>query len=110
MILLSWLLKSPPPVFSHHNSLGQGCGHNLIAISGLATAVGIKAALESGKASGKVVLFGTPAEGNRSYNIPKVFLFINQLSLVELSIGKIVLTNKGVFQENVDVCLMLHPA
>ncbi|KAG2190469.1 hypothetical protein INT46_001553 [Mucor plumbeus] len=70
--------------------LGQGCGHNLIAISGLATAIGIKAALDSGKASGKVVLFGTPAE--------------------ELSIGKIVLVSKGAFQENVDVCLMLHPA
>ncbi|KAI7899527.1 uncharacterized protein BX663DRAFT_521192 [Cokeromyces recurvatus] len=70
--------------------LGQGCGHNLIAISGLAIALGIKAALDSGKASGKVVLFGTPAE--------------------ELSIGKIVLINKGAFQENVDVCLMLHPA
>lgn len=44
-------------------SLGQGCGHNLIAISGLAAAIGIKAVLESGKASGKVILFGTPAEG-----------------------------------------------
>ncbi|CEP17154.1 hypothetical protein [Parasitella parasitica] len=70
--------------------LGQGCGHNLIAISGLATAIGIKAALESGKASGKVILFGTPAE--------------------ELSIGKIVLVSKGAFQNSVDVCLMLHPA
>ncbi|RCH91763.1 hypothetical protein CU097_004931 [Rhizopus azygosporus] len=70
--------------------LGQGCGHNLIAISGLATAIGIKAALESGKASGKVILFGTPAE--------------------ELSIGKIVLVQKRAFQDNVDVCLMLHPA
>lgn len=43
--------------------LGQGCGHNLIAISGIAAALGIKAALEHGKVSGKVVLFGTPAEG-----------------------------------------------
>ncbi|KAI9245434.1 hypothetical protein BY458DRAFT_537038 [Sporodiniella umbellata] len=71
-------------------NLGQGCGHNLIAISGLATAVAIKAVLESGKASGKVVLFGTPAE--------------------ELSIGKILLVKKKAFQENVDVCMMLHPA
>ncbi|KAG0741212.1 hypothetical protein G6F16_006231 [Rhizopus arrhizus] len=70
--------------------LGQGCGHNLIAISGLASAIGIKAVLESGKASGKVILFGTPAE--------------------ELSIGKIVLVQKRAFQDNVDVCLMLHPA
>ncbi|ORZ26163.1 hypothetical protein BCR42DRAFT_401718 [Absidia repens] len=70
--------------------LGQGCGHNLIAISGLATAIGIKAALEQGEVSGKVVLFGTPAE--------------------ELSIGKIDLVGKRAFQDNVDTCLMLHPS
>ncbi|KAI8370030.1 hypothetical protein EDC96DRAFT_440297 [Choanephora cucurbitarum] len=69
--------------------LGQGCGHNLIAISGVASAIGIKAALEQKKASGKVILFGTPAE--------------------ELSIGKILLTEKRAFQDNVDVCMMLHP-
>ncbi|KAI9310699.1 hypothetical protein BX666DRAFT_1869210 [Dichotomocladium elegans] len=69
--------------------LGQGCGHNLIAISGVAAAIGLKAVLESGKASGKVILFGTPAE--------------------ELSIGKILLVKKRAFQDNVDVCLMLHP-
>ncbi|ORY96245.1 hypothetical protein BCR43DRAFT_473884 [Syncephalastrum racemosum] len=70
--------------------LGQGCGHNLIAISGLAAAVGLKALLENGRASGKVILFGTPAE--------------------ELSIGKIILVQKEAFQKTVDVCLMLHPA
>jgi hypothetical protein len=87
----------------------------LIAISGLATAVGIKAALESGKASGKVVLFGTPAEGKNKKNkkinqnaMNKVLT--DTLHFIELSIGKIVLTNMGAFQENVDVCLMLHPA
>ncbi|KAF7732808.1 hypothetical protein EC973_000083 [Apophysomyces ossiformis] len=69
--------------------LGQGCGHNLIAISGLATVIGIKALLDAGKVTGKVILFGTPAE--------------------ELSIGKIVMVNKRAFQDNVDVCMMLHP-
>ncbi|KAI8992683.1 hypothetical protein BDB01DRAFT_717004 [Pilobolus umbonatus] len=69
--------------------LGQGCGHNLIAISGVATAIAIKEVLESNKASGKVVLFGTPGE--------------------EISIGKISLIRKRAFQDNVDVCLMLHP-
>lgn len=44
-------------------SLGQGCGHNLIAISGVGAAMAIKAALESGKVKGKVILYGTPAEG-----------------------------------------------
>jgi metal-dependent amidase/aminoacylase/carboxypeptidase family protein len=44
-------------------SLGQGCGHNLIAISGVGAAMAIKAALESGRVKGKVILYGTPAEG-----------------------------------------------
>lgn len=43
--------------------LGHACGHNLIAISGLACALAVKTFLEKGVASGKVVLFGTPAEG-----------------------------------------------
>ena len=45
------------------SSLGQGCGHNLIAISGIGAAMAIKAALESGRVKGKVILYGTPAEG-----------------------------------------------
>lgn len=36
--------------------------------------------------------------------------YADNAALVELSIGKIVLVSKGAFQENVDVCLMLHPA
>ena len=35
---------------------------------------------------------------------------VDNVASVELSIGKIVLVSKGAFQENVDVCLMLHPA
>lgn len=46
-----------------YKSLGQGCGHNLIAVGGVACAIAIKALLEQGVATGKVVLFGTPAEG-----------------------------------------------
>jgi metal-dependent amidase/aminoacylase/carboxypeptidase family protein len=61
----------------------------LICVSGIATAVAIKSVLESGKASGKVVLFGTPSEEN--------------------FIGKIVLSSKKAFQDNVDVCMMVHP-
>lgn len=70
--------------------IGHACGHNLIAIGGLACAIAVKALLESGLASGKVILFGTPAE--------------------ERFIGKVVMVNKRAFQDNVDVCLMLHPA
>ncbi|CAO3594356.1 unnamed protein product [Absidia cylindrospora] len=71
-------------------SIGHGCGHNLIAICGIAGAIGIKALLEQGKAQGKVVLFGTPAE--------------------EVFIGKIEMVNQHAYQDNVDVCVMLHPA
>ncbi|KAI9468686.1 hypothetical protein BDB00DRAFT_966707 [Zychaea mexicana] len=69
--------------------LGHACGHNLIAISGVASALAVKALLESGKASGKVILYGTPSE--------------------ELLSGKIVMMNHGAFKD-IDVCLMLHPA
>jgi metal-dependent amidase/aminoacylase/carboxypeptidase family protein len=71
-------------------SIGQGCGHNLIAICGVAGAIGLKALLEQGKAYGKVVLFGTPAE--------------------EVFIGKIEMVHQRAFQDNVDVCVMLHPS
>ncbi|SAM07440.1 hypothetical protein [Absidia glauca] len=71
-------------------SIGQGCGHNLIAICGVAGAIGLKALLEQGKAHGKVVLFGTPAE--------------------EVFIGKIEMVHQRAFQDNVDVCVMLHPS
>ncbi|ORZ01244.1 hypothetical protein BCR43DRAFT_512144 [Syncephalastrum racemosum] len=70
--------------------IGHACGHNLIAIGGLACAIAVKALLESGLASGKVILYGTPAE--------------------ERFIGKVIMVNKRAFQDNVDVCLMLHPA
>ncbi|KAI7853714.1 hypothetical protein BDC45DRAFT_509946 [Circinella umbellata] len=69
--------------------LGHACGHNLIAISGLASALAVKALLESGKALGKVVLYGTPSE--------------------ELLSGKIIMMNNGAFKD-IDVCLMLHPS
>lgn len=39
------------------------CGHNCIAIAGLACAIAVKKLLEGGHTTGKVVLFGTPSEG-----------------------------------------------
>ncbi|KAI8086578.1 uncharacterized protein BX664DRAFT_336189 [Halteromyces radiatus] len=71
-------------------SIGQGCGHNLIAICGVAGAIGLKALLEKDVAKGRVVLFGTPAE--------------------EVFIGKIEMVNQKAFQNNVDICVMLHPS
>ncbi|KAI8139674.1 hypothetical protein BJV82DRAFT_625678 [Fennellomyces sp. T-0311] len=70
--------------------LGHACGHNLIAICGVAGALAVKSLIEKKLASGKVVLFGTPSE--------------------ELLSGKIIMLNHGAFRDDVDVCLMLHPS
>ena len=43
--------------------IGHACGHNLIAIVSLGGALAAAKALEDEALGGKVVLFGTPAEG-----------------------------------------------
>jgi len=68
--------------------VGHGCGHNLIAIAGVAVALGIKAAIEGGLKA-RVVAMGTPAEEGGG--------------------GKIQMINSGCFKD-VDFCVMLHPA
>lgn len=40
--------------------IGHACGHNLIAISGVAVAIAVKAVLEKFDISGTIVLLGTP--------------------------------------------------
>lgn len=40
--------------------IGHACGHNLIAISGVGVALGVKAAMEAHDIVGEVVLLGTP--------------------------------------------------
>jgi len=40
--------------------IGHACGHNLIGISGVAVACGVKSAMEQLNIDGKVVLLGTP--------------------------------------------------
>ncbi|XP_054711574.1 xaa-Arg dipeptidase-like isoform X2 [Uloborus diversus] len=70
--------------------IGHACGHNLIAESGLAAAIGIKTAMENDpKLAGKLVVFGTPAEEGGG--------------------GKIRLIELGAF-EGVDAAMMVHPA
>ncbi|KAG0167256.1 hypothetical protein DFQ28_006384 [Apophysomyces sp. BC1034] len=69
--------------------VGHGCGHNLIAISGVACALAMKALLEQNLVQGTVVLFGTPAE--------------------EKGTGKVDMVKAGEFQNRVDFCMMLHP-
>ncbi|KAG5731870.1 Peptidase M20 domain-containing protein 2, partial [Termitomyces sp. T112] len=69
--------------------VGHACGHNLIAISGVGVSIAIKKALEKFNLPGTVELLGTPAE--------------------EVGSGKVVLLDKGAYQ-NMDACLMCHPA
>ena len=42
--------------------IGHACGHNLIAIAGVAVALAIKSVFEKLNVPGKVVLLGTPGE------------------------------------------------
>jgi len=46
--------------------VGHACGHNLIAIAGVAVALAVKAALEKHQISGTVVLLGTPGSNRHS--------------------------------------------
>ena len=66
-------------------SIGHGCGHNLIAMSGAAVAVALKAALERYAIPGTIVLLGTPAEETRG--------------------GKTILLERGAY-EGMDACIM----
>lgn len=77
-------------VFCEYDALpgiGHACGHNLIAISGLATAIGLKAAL--GEGNGSVLVLGSPAEEGGG--------------------GKLQMIEAGAL-EGVDAAMMLHPS
>ena len=65
--------------------IGHGCGHNLIAGSGLATAIGLKAVMD--EIGGTFVVLGTPAEEGGG--------------------GKIKMLDQGAF-DDIDAALMIH--
>lgn len=69
--------------------IGHACGHNLIAVAGVASALGVKAVLEKHNLVGRVRLLGTPAE--------------------ETTGGKIPMIERGAF-DGLDACMMTHPA
>ncbi|KZP22218.1 hypothetical protein FIBSPDRAFT_704897, partial [Athelia psychrophila] len=69
--------------------VGHACGHNLIAIAGVAVACAIKDAMEKFDIAGKVHVLGTPAEEGGG--------------------GKHILLNAGAY-EGMDAVLMCHPA
>jgi amidohydrolase len=64
---------------------GHGCGHNLIASSNLAAAIGLGAVID--RLDGEVLLVGTPAEANAG--------------------GKVVMIENGAF-DDIDVALSSH--
>ncbi|WVR07523.1 hypothetical protein IAU60_004565 [Kwoniella sp. DSM 27419] len=68
--------------------IGHACGHNLIAVVGVAAAVGLKAAMEACDILGTVKLIGTPAEEGGG--------------------GKVILIQQGVY-DDLDACAMAHP-
>ncbi|KAI9206325.1 uncharacterized protein BJ171DRAFT_497265 [Polychytrium aggregatum] len=68
--------------------IGHACGHNLIAICGVAAALGFKAAVDKFGIAAHLKVFGSPAE--------------------ETTGGKIHMIKAGAF-ENVDLALMAHP-
>ena len=69
--------------------IGHACGHNLIAEAGIATAVGVKAAMESSDCDlGQIVVYGSPAEEGGG--------------------GKITFIKAGCFND-IDVAMMVHP-
>jgi amidohydrolase len=77
-------------VLSEYDALpgiGHACGHNLIAISGVAAGLALKEALGDG--NGTIVVLGSPAEEGGG--------------------GKVEMIDAGAF-ESIDAALMLHPA
>lgn len=66
--------------------IGHACGHNLIAIAGLATGLALKEAV--GEGNGTVIVLGSPAEEGGG--------------------GKVVLIEREAFK-GVDAAMMLHP-
>jgi metal-dependent amidase/aminoacylase/carboxypeptidase family protein len=69
--------------------LGHACGHQLIAIGGVAMAVGVARALREHDIAGRVLLLGTPAEEDGG--------------------GKVVLLEQGAYK-SMAACLMCAPS
>lgn len=71
-----------------YHPLTPACGHNLISLIAVATAIGLKAALKERDIPGTIKVIGSPAE--------------------EAGGGKVILLNEGVY-DNLDACVMAHP-
>ncbi|RKP05771.1 hypothetical protein THASP1DRAFT_32398 [Thamnocephalis sphaerospora] len=69
--------------------IGHGCGHNLIAISGVAAAIGCVKACIKFNIKATIKLYGTPAEESGS--------------------AKVAMVEAGYF-DDADICIMCHPS
>lgn len=69
-------------------SIGHGCGHNLIATSALASAIGVEAYLRAHSVAGTLIVLGTPAE--------------------ETGGGKDLMAQQGAWSD-CDASIMVHP-
>ncbi len=67
--------------------IGHACGHNLIALMGIAASIGVRAAIEH--LPGRLASIGTPAEEGGG--------------------GKVALLRAGAF-DDVDAAMMIHPS
>jgi metal-dependent amidase/aminoacylase/carboxypeptidase family protein len=83
--------------------IGHGCGHNLIAISGVGVALAVKAALQAHKIPGKVILLGTPGMKFPVNNEKEVTDVVRTGE--EGGGGKAILLERGGYKE-MDFCLM----
>jgi metal-dependent amidase/aminoacylase/carboxypeptidase family protein len=83
--------------------IGHACGHNLIAIAGVAVSLAIKAALIEHDIPGKVILLGTP--GMILYIFKFEGMICKTSTAEEGGEGKVVLLEKGAYRE-MDACLM----
>jgi metal-dependent amidase/aminoacylase/carboxypeptidase family protein len=108
----------PGPVVSFNaeydalKGIGHACGHNLIAVASLAGALATAATMDQHSLSGKVLIYGTPAEGSWSSSACTT----NQFMLSMLTMppegggGKIKLLNAGAYKDHkVDISLISHP-
>ncbi len=73
----------------HDGGAGHGCGHNLFGVASLGAATVIKEQIESGKLTGTVRFYGTPAE--------------------EKFFGKLWMVREGAF-DDVDIMMDWHPS
>ena len=82
--------------------IGHGCGHNLIAVSGVGVALAIRAALRAHNIPGKVILLGTPGKKPpaATENVADV-----RCTAEERGGGKAILLQRGGYKE-MDFCIM----